>query len=89
MSTDIVEIFRQYSFLSSVLAGFAITVAIELLALGKKGQVSCSAAAMFLSTNPVFTHGRLPSCVATCLCPTLLCTARQRGYCVAQSQSCS
>ena len=48
MSTDILEIFRQYSFLSSVLAGFALTVAIELVALGKKGRVASSAIAMFL-----------------------------------------
>jgi hypothetical protein len=48
MSTEILEIFRQYSFLSSVLAGFAITVAIELVALGKKGRVASSAIAMFL-----------------------------------------
>jgi hypothetical protein len=48
MSSDIVEIFRQYSFLSSVLAGFAITVAIELVALGRKGRVASSAIAMFL-----------------------------------------
>jgi hypothetical protein len=48
VSSDIVEIFRQYSFLSSVLAGFAITVAIELVALGRKGRVASSAIAMFL-----------------------------------------
>jgi hypothetical protein len=48
MSTDILEVFRQYSFLSSVLAGFALTGAIELVALGKKGRVASSAIAMFL-----------------------------------------
>jgi hypothetical protein len=51
MSTDIPEIFRQYSFLSSVLAGFAITVAIELIALGKKGRVASSAIAAFLISS--------------------------------------
>jgi hypothetical protein len=48
MTTDILEVFRQYSFLSSVLAGFAITVAIELVALGKTGRVASSAIAVFL-----------------------------------------
>jgi hypothetical protein len=48
MSTDILEILRQYSFLSSVLAGFAITVAIELVALGRKGRVASAAIAVFL-----------------------------------------
>jgi len=48
MSSDILEVFRQYSFLSSVMAGFALTVAIELVALGKKGRIASSAIVMFL-----------------------------------------
>ena len=48
MSADILEVFRQYSFLSSVLAGFALTGAIELVALGKRGRVASSAIAVFL-----------------------------------------
>ena len=51
MSLDILEIFRQMSFVSSVLAGFAITVAIELIALGKKGRLASSTVAVFLTSS--------------------------------------
>lgn len=51
MSTDILEIFRQMSFVSSVLAGFAITVAIELIALARKGRLASSAIAVFLTAS--------------------------------------
>jgi hypothetical protein len=36
MSLDVFEVFKQMSFLSSVLAGFAIAVAIELISLVQK-----------------------------------------------------
>jgi len=48
MNPDILEIF---SFVSSVLAGFAITVAIELIALAKKGPLASSAVAVFLTSS--------------------------------------
>ena len=51
MNPDILEIFRQMSFVSSVLAGFAITVAIELIALGKKGRLASSTVAVFLISS--------------------------------------
>jgi len=53
MSFDILEILRQYSFLSSVLAGFAITVAIELVALRRKSRVASLAIAAFLLSSVV------------------------------------
>ena len=51
MSTDNLEIFRQMAFVSSVLAGFAIAVAIELIALAKKGPVAFAAIAAFLTSS--------------------------------------
>jgi hypothetical protein len=51
MPPNLLEIFRQMSFFSSVLAGFAIAVAIELIALGNKGLLASSAAAMFIISS--------------------------------------
>jgi len=48
MSSDILEVFRQFSFLSSVVAGFALTVAIELVALRRRSRIASAAIAMFL-----------------------------------------
>ena len=50
MSTDILEVFKQMSFLSSVLAGFAITVAIQLISLAKRPLVTASAALFLISS---------------------------------------
>lgn len=51
MSNDNLEIFRQMSFVSSVLAGFAIAVAIELIALAKKGPLAFAAITAFLTSS--------------------------------------
>ena len=53
MSSDILEVFKQMSFLSSVLAGFAITVAIELISLAKKKPLVTAAIAVFLVSSVV------------------------------------
>ena len=58
MSPDILEVFRQWSFLSSLLAGFAITVAIELISLRQKRQkkpLVSAAIALFLVSAVVLT----------------------------------
>jgi hypothetical protein len=51
MSSDILEVFKQMSFLSSVLAGFAITVAIELISLAQKKPLVTAAIAVFLISS--------------------------------------
>ena len=55
MSSDILEVFRQMSFLSSVLAGFAIAVAIELISLANKKPLVTAAVATFLVSSVVST----------------------------------
>jgi hypothetical protein len=51
MSPETLEIFRQMSFASSVLAGFGIAVAIELIALARKGRLASFAIALFLTSS--------------------------------------
>jgi hypothetical protein len=51
MSTDILEVFRQMSFLSSVLAGFAVTVAIQLITADLKKPLATPAIALFLVSS--------------------------------------
>jgi hypothetical protein len=53
MSTEILEIFRQMSFVSSVLAGFGIAVAIELIALARKDPLTSSTIAVFLVSSVI------------------------------------
>jgi len=53
MSSDILEVFKQMSFLASVLAGFAITVAIALISLAEKKPLVTTAVAMFLVSSVV------------------------------------
>jgi hypothetical protein len=51
MSPETLEIFRQMSFASSVLAGFGIAVAIELIAFVKKGRLASAAIGLFLTSS--------------------------------------
>ena len=51
MSPETLEIFRQMSFASSVLAGFGIAVAIELIAFVKKGRLAAFAIGLFLTSS--------------------------------------
>jgi hypothetical protein len=51
MSLDILEVFKQMSFLSSVLAGFAIAVAIELISQVEKKPLVTAAIAVFLVSS--------------------------------------
>jgi hypothetical protein len=53
VSTDFLEIFRQMSFVSSVLAGFGIAVAIELIALARKDALTSSAISVFLISSVI------------------------------------
>jgi hypothetical protein len=53
VSPDTLEIFRQMSFVSSVLAGFGIAAAIELIALGRKGRLCSSAIGLFLTSSVI------------------------------------
>ena len=53
MSTDILEVFKQMSFLSSVIAGFAISVAIALISLVEKKPLVTAAIAIFLVTSVI------------------------------------
>ena len=55
MPAEYLEIFRQMSFLTSVLAGFAITVAIELIALAEKKSLTTAAIAVFLVSSVIST----------------------------------
>jgi hypothetical protein len=48
MSSDILEVFRQMSFLTSVIAGFAIAVAVELISLPEKKSLVTATTALFL-----------------------------------------
>jgi hypothetical protein len=51
MSPNLLEVFKQMSFLSSVLAGFAIAVAVQLLSLpNKKALVTATIAAFLISS---------------------------------------
>jgi len=83
MSSDFLEIFKQYSFLSSVLAGFAITVAIELIALGKKGLVHSSAIAVFLisAVTTVATTFIFVVIMTALIGPRAIPGPATRGYC--------
>jgi hypothetical protein len=51
MSLDILEVFKQMSFLSSVLAGFAIAVAATLLSQVEKKPLVTAAIAVFLVSS--------------------------------------
>ena len=51
MSPDLLEVFKQMSFLSSVLAGFAIAVAVQLLSLANKKPIVTAAIAVFLISS--------------------------------------
>jgi hypothetical protein len=53
MSSDYLEVFKQMSFLSSVLAGFAITAAIQLIALTKKKLIVTATSAVFIVSSVV------------------------------------
>jgi hypothetical protein len=55
MSPDILEVLKQWSFLSSVLAGFGIAVAIELISLGQKKPIVNAAIAVFLISAVIMT----------------------------------
>ena len=60
MRAESLAILRQYAFLTSVLAGFALTAAIELVGLGKRARLATFAIALFLLSS-------LLSVVCTCL----------------------
>jgi hypothetical protein len=60
MSSDYLEVFKQMSFLSSVLAGFAITAAIQLITFTKK-------TAIITATTTVFIVSSIVSVMATTL----------------------
>ena len=51
MNSDFLEIFKQMSFLSSVLAGFAITAAIQLVSMAKKKPLVTATIAVFLISS--------------------------------------
>lgn len=51
MSAEILEILKQMSFLSSLLAGFSIAVAVELIVLEKKRTLVTSAMVVFLISS--------------------------------------
>lgn len=51
MSPDILEVFRQHSFLASVIAGFAIAAAIQLLSLPKRKPIVTVTIAAFLLSS--------------------------------------
>lgn len=53
MSSDFLEIFKQMSFLSSVLAGFAITAAIQLVSLTKKEPLVNATIAVFIISSVI------------------------------------
>ena len=53
MSSDVIEVFKQMSFLSSVIAGFAISVAIALISLVEKKPLVTAAIAIFLVTSVI------------------------------------
>ena len=55
MTPEILEVLKQWSFLSSVLAGFAIAAAIELISLGQKRPLVTAAMAMFLISSVMLT----------------------------------
>jgi len=59
MRTETLEILRQYSFLTSVLAGFAVTAAIQLVTLGRRARLATVAIALFILSS-------LVSVVCTC-----------------------
>ena len=65
MRAETLEILRQYAFLTSVLAGFALTAAIELVALGRRARLATAAIALFLLSS-------LLSVVCTCAFVMLL-----------------
>jgi hypothetical protein len=48
MPSDILEVFKQMSFLTSVMAGFAITVAVELTTLSERKPLVTATIALFL-----------------------------------------
>jgi hypothetical protein len=48
---DTLEFTRQLLFLSRILAGFAVTVAIELIALGRKNRIATLALAAFIVSS--------------------------------------
>nr|MBC7245757.1 hypothetical protein [Chloroflexota bacterium] len=51
MSADMLEVLRQLSFLSSVLAGFALTAAIQLIPFAKKNSLGVATLALFLASS--------------------------------------
>lgn len=51
MSSDLQEIFRQLSFLSSVMAGFAIAVAVELIFSARDKPLATAAIAVFILSS--------------------------------------
>jgi hypothetical protein len=53
MYAEILEVFKQMSFLSSVLAGFAITVAIQLVSVTERKPLVTAAMAVFLISSVV------------------------------------
>ena len=53
MSSDYLEVFKQMSFLSSVLAGFAVTAAIQLITLTKKKLIVTATIAVFIVSSVV------------------------------------
>jgi hypothetical protein len=68
MSSDVLEVFKQMSFLSSILAGFAVTVAIELIWLVQKRPLVAATIAAFLISSVM-------SAVATFIFVVLMITA--------------
>ncbi|HQJ51446.1 MAG TPA: hypothetical protein PKW05_06685 [Anaerolineae bacterium] len=60
MRAESLEILRQYAFLTSLLAGFALTAASELVGLGTRARLATVAIALFLLSP-------LLSVVYTCL----------------------
>jgi hypothetical protein len=55
MSLDVLEVFKQMSFLSSVLAGFAIAVATTLISQVEKKPLVTAAIAVFLVSSVMST----------------------------------
>jgi hypothetical protein len=51
MTADFLEIFKQMSFLSSVLAGFALTAAVQLISLNRKGRLLVATIAVFIISS--------------------------------------
>jgi hypothetical protein len=57
MSGDVLDSLTQMAFLASVLAGFAITAAIELVSIGRKGALSSIAISFFIFSGVISLAG--------------------------------